>query len=494
MTSSLLDVPCGKNKKHNYILAIMKKLTNIIAACTVGFMLTGCGIYNHYESPREMMVADPFGTGDEAQTDSFTLAQLSWREFFTDPVLSELIDSVLARNTDLHTAQIAVQQSEASLKMAKMAYLPSLYFAPQGSISKFGDYPSSKTYNLPLQLNLDIDAFGSITSQKHKTEAVLMQAKIREEAVKANLISTVAQQYYLLQVLDHQLEILSQTDSLWNASLETEKALWENGKIYSTGVNQMESSYLNVKAQIVDVKRNIRAVENALCRLLAYTPQTIHRNQWGFSALPEHSDESTGQRMFEAKYLKTGVPAQLLQYRPDIRLADYAMAEAFYNTRAAKAAFYPSISLQGVVGWTNNAGAAVVNPGKLLLNAVASLTQPLFARGKLTGNLKIAKLTEEDLKKKYVQTIIDAGNQVNEALADCQAARDKNAYYHRQVEVLREAYKGTHELMDNGKANYLEVLTAQESLLSAQLSEAMNMYDGAKAIIALYIALGGATK
>ncbi|MBR5101705.1 MAG: TolC family protein, partial [Muribaculaceae bacterium] len=149
---------------------------------------------------------------------------------------------------------------------------------------------------------------------------------------------------------------------------------------------------------------------------------------------------------------------------------------------------------QGVAGWTNNAGSMVVNPGKILLNAVASLSQPIFARGKIKANYKIAQLTEEDLKRKYVQTVIDAGNQVNEALADCQAAREKHSYFHRQVEVLNQAYIGTHELMDNGKSSYIEVLTAQETLLNAQLNEAMNMYNGAQAVIALYIALGGGTK
>ena len=136
----------------------------------------------------------------------------------------------------------------------------------------------------------------------------------------------------------------------------------------------------------------------------------------------------------------------------------------------------------------------IVDPGKILLTAIGSLTQPIFARGKLIANKKIATLTEEDLQKKYVQTVINAGNQVNEAIADCQTAREKHGYFHRQVEVLYDAYTGTHELMDNGKASYLEVLTAQESLLSAQLSEAANMYNGALAVIALYIALGGGTK
>ena len=184
----------------------------------------------------------------------------------------------------------------------------------------------------------------------------------------------------------------------------------------------------------------------------------------------------------------------LLQNRPDIRLADLAMAEAFYNTQAARAAFYPSISLQGIAGWTNSAGGAVVNPGKILLNAVASLAQPIYAQGKLKANLKINQLAQEEMMNRYVQTVIDAGSEVNEALADCQAAVEKHDYYHRQVEVLKDAYTGTHELMDNGKASYLEVLTAQESLLNAQLNEAVNMYNGAQAIIALYVALGGATR
>ena len=198
--------------------------------------------------------------------------------------------------------------------------------------------------------------------------------------------------------------------------------------------------------------------------------------------------------MFNTKYLKIGVPAQLLENRPDIRMANHAMEEAFYNTAAARSAFYPSITLSGSMGWTNSGGGFVVDPGKLLLNAMAQLTQPIFARGKLIANKKIAMLTEEDLQKKYVQTVINAGNEVNEAMADCMAAREKHNYFKRQVQVLHEAYTGTHELMDNGKASYLEVLKAQESLLDAQLGSAMNMYDAAEAVIALYIALGGGAK
>ena len=471
----------------------MKRLSNIIALALC-VMLTGCGLYDKYNQTVEAPV-DAFGPMDGGATSGGgeSLAQMSWREFFTDPLLQQLIEQVLANNTDLNSARIAVEKSEASLKTAKMAYLPSLYFSPQGTLSKFDDNPWSKTYTLPLQLSMDVDVFGSITNKKRAAQAVLLQAQMGEEAIRANLISTTAQQYYMLQLLDRQLTILTMTDSLWNASLETQKSLWENGKSYSTAVNQMESSYLNVKTQIVDTRRNIRATENAISRLLAGTPQHIERENWGFSANPNHPDSETGQRMFDTQFLKIGVPATMLEFRPDIRMANHAMEEAFYNVQAARSAFFPSITLTGSAGWTNN-GGLIVNPGKILLNAVGQLTQPIFARGQLKANLKIQQLTQEDLQKKYVQTVIDAGNQVNEAMADCQAAREKHAYYHRQVQVLYDAYTGTHELMDNGKASYLEVLTAQESLLNAQLSEAANMYKGAQAVIALYIALGGGTK
>ena len=476
---------------------------NIFVAAAVSMMLTGCGLYNKYEQKAEAP-ADVFGTQmdgngnyaplSQGGAGGGSLAQMSWREFFTDPLLQQLIEQVLANNTDLNSARIAVEKSEASLKAAKMAYLPSLYFAPQGTLAKFDDYPWSKTYNLPLQLSVDVDVFGSITNKKRAAEAVRLQAQMGEEIVRTNLISAVAQQYYMLQLLDRQLEILMMTDSLWNASLEMQKTLWENGKAYSTAVNQMESSYLNVKTQIVDTRRNIIATENALSRLMATGPQHIARQKWGASALEKQPGNSVGQRMFDPAFLKVGVPATMLELRPDIRMANHAMAEAFYNTQAARAAFFPSITLTGSAGWTNSGGGMVVDPGKLLLSFVGQLTQPIFARGQLKANLRVNKLTQEDLQKKYIQTVIDAGNQVNEAMADCQAAREKYDYYHRQVEVLYDAYSGTHELMDNGKASYLEVLTAQESLLSAQLSEAANMYNGAKAVIALYIALGGGTK
>jgi NodT family efflux transporter outer membrane factor (OMF) lipoprotein len=474
--------------------SLIFELSNFyIVAAVILLSLTGCGLYNKYDNKVETP-AGVFGTELGSATGGESIAQMSWREFFADPLLQQLIEQALASNTDLNSARIAVEKSEAALKAAKLAYLPSLYLVPQGTLAKFDNNPWGKTYNLPLQLSIDVDVFASITNKKRASKAVLLQAQMYEEAVRTNLVSVVAQQYYMLQLLDRQLDILTMTDSLWGASLETQKTLFENGKAYATAVNQMEASYINVKTQIVDTRRNIRATENAICKLLAITPQHIERKKWGTSAITEKPKDPLDQHMINEWFIKIGVPATMLEQRPDIRMANHAMEEAFYNTQAARSAFFPSITLTGTAGWTNSAGDMVVNPGKLLLTAVGQLTQPIFARGQLTANLKINKLTYEDLQNKYVQTVIDAGNQVNEAMADCENAQEKYGYYRRQVEVLYDAYTGTHELMDNGKANYIEVLMAQEDLLQAQLSEAANLYNGAQALIALYIALGGGTK
>lgn len=460
-------------------------IKNIIAVAIVGLALTSCSLYKKYDTSKtkELVPENVFGT---PVVDTLALkadkpvGQMSWREFFTDPLLQKVIEQALANNTDLYTARINVEKSKIALRTARLAYLPSLNFAPQGTLSSFDNAKPIKTYNLQMQASVDLDVFGSITSKKRAAKAALMQAEFNELATFSNLISTVAQDYFYLQLLDRELEILTQTDSLWKASLDTQIALWQNGKAYSTAVNQQESSYINIKTQIVDTKREILAVENELCQILAITPQHIERSRW---------ENDT----FQLSVFNFPVSAEALLSRPDIRAAEFGLEQAFYNTQTAKAAFFPTVSLSGTAGWTNNNGM-VVDPGKLLLTAMASLTQPFFNRGKIRGNYQTAQLTEENTKKKYVQTVIEAGNDVNEALADCKASHDKYGYYRRQVEVLKEAFAGTHELMDAGKANYLEVLKAQESLLDAQLNEVINLYNGAVSVIALYISLGGGTK
>ena len=285
-------------------------------------VLNSCGVYKKYQSQTEAP-EDLYGTGDtiaQAMSDA-SIASISWREFFTDPLLQQLIDSALARNTDMASARLAVEQAQASLKAAKLAYIPSLSLNPQANISTtmFGASGSgtglSYSYNVPLQLDWNIGISGSVTVNKRKTQAILEQAKASRDATQANLIATMAQEYFELLLLDKQLEILIKTDSLWDVSLETERALWENGQAYSTAVNQMESSCMDVKRQIIDTRRSILSVENEICKLLRMTPHAIERHKWGEYALPER--------------FGTGVPAVLLENRPDIKAADQALAEAF---------------------------------------------------------------------------------------------------------------------------------------------------------------------
>ena len=472
------EVKGGRKKK-----AATASIILILVLCTIG--MSGCGVYRKYKSQTDVP-ENMYGANDsikQYEADS-SIADISWRDFFQDPILQDLIDSALVRNTDMRAARITVEQAKASLKAAKLAYLPSLSLNPEAGVS--GTMSSRGTmsgptysYSVPLSLDWNIGISGSVTVNKRKAKAVLAQAEASREATQANLISTVAQEYFQLLMLDKQLEILLATDSLWELSLETERALWENGQAYSTAVNQMESSTLDVKVQIIETKRSIQSAENYLCKLLCITPRPIERAAWGTYELPNR--------------WSTGIPAVLLENRPDIKAADQALAEAFYNTALARSQFYPSFSLSGLLGWTNN-GGLTADPGALLMKVAASVLQPIFAQGKLIAGLKIAKLNQEDKLNDYVQTVINAGNQVNECLADCQVAKAKDVLYKRQVAVLQEAYTGTHELMNSGKAAYLEVLTAQESLLSAQLNEAANLYDGAISLISLYIALGGATK
>ena len=246
-----------------------------------GLMLSGCGLYNNYEKT----VQEPEGVFGATQditsaSGSESIAEMSWREFFTDPLLQQLIEQALANNTDLNTARINVEKSQISLRTKKLAFLPSLYFSPQGSFSKFGSESWTRSYTIPLDVSWDVDLFGSLRNKKRAAQAALLQAQMAEESTRSNLISSVAQEYFYLQLLDRELDILIATDSLWKASLDTQQALYENGQAYSTAVNQQESSWLDVKLQIVAIKRSIRSTENEICSLLCITPQHIERSKW----------------------------------------------------------------------------------------------------------------------------------------------------------------------------------------------------------------------
>lgn len=449
------------------------KTLQYTALLSAAIIISSCGIFRKYEEVNKIP-ENLFG--EEVATSGFSNGMtepLPWKSFFTDPLLQELIDSALVRNLDLTLAGKRVKEAEAILNSSKLGYLPSLSVSPSYTITSGG------SYDIPLTLDWGVQGFGSITNRLRETKALVLQASDEENAVKSRLVAGVAEAYFNLQMLDRQYEIIESTEQVWNKLLETQKALMQNGRTYSTAVDQMEASLLNVKIQKSDILKEIEDSEASICLMLGMVPGDIRRNPWGEYSIPES--------------ICTGLPAQLLENRPDVRSAGRNVEAAYYVTNQARSAMFPSLSLSGLLGWTSQ-GKAISDPATFIYNAVASLTQPIFARGRLRSNLEVSRLRQEEAAETYTQTVLKAGNDVNRALREINVSKEKDALYKRQVEVLTKAFNATEELMHSGKALYLEVLVAQKDLLGAKLGEAVNLYNGSTGLINLYVSLGGGVK
>lgn len=449
------------------------KTLQYTALLSAAIIISSCGTFRKYEEVNKIP-ENLFGEEVAASGFSNGMTEpLPWKSFFTDPLLQELIDSALVRNLDLTLAGKRVKEAEAILNSSKLGYLPSLSVSPSYTITSGG------SYDIPLTLDWGVQGFGSITNRLRETKALVLQASDEENAVKSRLVASVAEAYFNLQMLDRQYEIIESTEQVWNKLLETQKALMQNGRTYSTAVDQMEASLLNVKIQKSDILREIEDSEASICLMLGMVPGDIRRNPWGEYSIPES--------------ICTGLPAQLLENRPDVRSAGRNVEAAYYVTNQARSAMFPSLSLSGLLGWTSQ-GKAITDPATFIYNAVASLTQPIFARGRLRSNLEVSRLRQEEAAETYTQTVLKAGNDVNRALREINVSKEKDALYKRQVEVLTKAFNATEELMHSGKALYLEVLIAQKDLLGAKLGEAVNLYNGSTGLINLYVSLGGGVK
>ena len=447
----------------------MKK---ILIVCLAAAM-TSCGIYKNYQRP-DVVTDGLYGTAETA--DSTTLGDISWQEMFTDPQLQALIDLALTNNTDLQSALWRVKEAEATLKSARLAYLPSFNFAPQGTISSFDNGAASKTYSIPVTASWQIDIFGGLTNAKRKAKALYLQSREYQQAVRTQLIASVANLYYTLLMLDSQYEVTKETAAKWEESVRTMREMKAAGMTNEAGVAQYEGSYYGIVASLNDIEYSIRETENSLCSVLGEVPHEIVRGRLDEQQLPDN--------------LAVGVPVQMLSNRPDIRQAEYSLMQSFYATNAARSALYPSITLSGSAGWTNNAGV-ITNPGKLLLSAAGSLLQPIFNANANRANLKIAKAQQEESKLAFQQALLNAGAEVNNALTQCQTARAKTDLRIKQIEAMERAVESTELLMQHSSTTYLEVLTAQQSLLSAQLSQIADQFDEIQGVVNLYQALGG---
>lgn len=450
----------------------MKK---IIVLTTATALLSSCGIYTKYQ-PAETTPDNLYGE-EVAVDDTTNFGNVNWRELFTDPQLQALIEQGLQNNTDLRSAQLQIEEAEAALMSAKLAFLPSFALSPQGTISSFDGGKATKTYTLPVTASWELDIFGRLRNAKQQAKALYAQSKDYQQAVRTQLIAGIANVYYTLLMLDEQLAISQQTEEAWKETVASTRALMDAGLANEAATSQMEAAYYSVQTSILDLKEQINQVENSLALLLAETPRRYERGKLADQRLPED--------------VAVGVPMQMLSNRPDVRAAERSLEQAFYATNQARAAFYPSIVLSGSAGWTNSAGSMIVNPGKFLASAVGSLTQPLFNKGQIMAQYRIAKAQQEEASLSFQQALLNAGSEVNDALVACQTSKAKTLLFEKQIQSLEKALESTSLLMEHGTTTYLEVLTARQSLLSAQLSQTANRFTEIQSVINLFQALGG---
>ena len=457
----------------------MKK--QIIGMMCLTAMMSSCHIYKAYDRPETIdasgIYRDPASATDTLASDTANMGNLPWKEVFRDAKLQALIEEGLANNVDMQAAALRVEEAKVMLTAAKLSYLPTINFTPQGTLSSFDKSKPTQTYQLPVSASWEIDLFGKILNAKRGQKVAYEQSKYSEQAVRSQIICGIANTYYSLLMLDRQVEITTETAAIYKENVRVMEAMKIAGMTTEAAVAQMRAASHQVEASLLDLKRQVRETENSLAVLLAKAPQPIDRSTLDEQVMPEE--------------LTAGVPMQLLENRPDVKMAEMTLASAYYTTNSARAAFYPGLNITGTAGWTNSAGIAVLNPGKLILNAVASLAQPIFNNGKLIANLKVSKAEEKIAQMNYQQTILEAGKEVSDALFLYDTQNKKLVEDRGQVEQLDKAVIYTKALFQSGDATYLEILTAQQNLLSAQLSEVSDNFQRMQAVINLYSALGG---
>lgn len=405
------------------------------------------------------------------------LGLTDWRELFTDTSLARLIDTALIRNSDLRIAQLRVREVQQSLKVSRLAYIPSFGIAPNGAVSSFDNGKPTWVYSAPVTASWQLELFGGKTSAKRGAKASYEASVAAAQGVRANIIATTANMYYTLLMLDEQLDIATETEKSWAKNVETLKIMKEAGMSNEAAVSQMEANYYAICTTVNDLKKEILLVENSLSAILYKEPGRIERGRLAEQRIPQK--------------LYVGLPVEILSNRPDVIAAERSLLQALYYTRETRAALYPGITLSGSGGWTNNVGSLIVNPGKLLFSAAASLFQPILQGGQLRASHKIAKYRFEEMALDFGQTLLNAGNEVNKALADCQTSRDNRQQLEKQVASLGKAVESTKLLMQYGSTTYLDVLVAEQALLAAKMSLASNRFDEIEGIVNLYIALGG---
>ena len=457
------------------------KLNKIFLFASASLLMTSCGLYNKYERPQ----VDTYGLVRDVASNTDTLAvadtasfgNLPWREVFTDPQLQSLIETGLANNTNLLNAALNVKMVEDQLMIAKLAFVPGFTFSPQGTVASWDGNKASKTYSLPVTASWSVDLFGNLLNVKRSAQMALLATKDYQQVVQTKVISNIANMYYTLLMLDKQLQEVNDMSKLVEETWNIMKIQKELGRVKETSVQSAEANLYSVQAQAADLKRQIRETENSLSLLLGQQAQTIKRGTFEGQSLPSK--------------FSTGIGLQLLNNRPDVHYAEMSLAQCFYDVNTARSKFYPNITISGTGAFTNSGGGGIVNPGKWLLSAVGSLTQPIFAHGQIIAGLKVAKSKQEQAYNTWQNAVLSAGSEVSNALVLYNSSDEKSKLEEKQVESLKKNVEYNKMLFNDGSATYLEVITAQQSLLNAELSKVADDFYKMQAVVNLYYALGG---
>ena len=400
----------------------------------------------------------------------------TWRNVFTDPQLGKLIETAMEHNADLRTANLNVEQADAGLRMARLAMLPSLTVGAEGSLSKTKGTATTKTYNVPLTLQWEVDLSGHLRGEKRAALASYWSTAETERAVRLQLIASVATHYYTLVMMDEQLRVTRQSMNNALQTVEVMEALKEVGMQNEAAVSQARAAYLNTAASEKSLLQQIKTTENALIVLIGEKHDSICRAAW------EKTDVCIADT--------TAYAIETLANRPDVKAAEYALKAQMEQVNVARAAFYPSLTISASAGWTNNVGE-IVNPGQILLNAIGSLVQPLFNKGKNRANFRIAKAQQEQALVAFNQSLLVAGGELSDALTACQLSHERLNIRQKEAEEAERAYEVSKEIMKNSSNTYLEVLTAQQTLIQSQLALATDWLDHIQGRTNLFKALGG---
>lgn len=467
---------------------IGKNISKLVFVVLLAVSLSSCLATKPYEKPDiETENLYPF---QNVALDSTTLADMPWQQVFNDAQLRSLIEEALVNNLNLQDAIQQIRVAEANFYQGKLSLLPSLdanarfsYNDQSDNSVNFGNdlgdisIPASEQYSVSLQSSWELDVWGKLSSTKRASFAALMQTEASRRAVQTRLIANVANAYYQLMAFDEQLQITRETVENRKNDVETVTSLKEAAIVTGVSVQQSIANRYAAEVMIPQLKQQITEQENALSILLGRTQNSVERSNID-TQVPIDS-------------LATGLPAQLLRNRPDIIAAEYAFRSAFEQTNNARAYFYPAFRLTAEGGFQSLETQNLFEPGSVFYNLVAGLTQPIFNKGQNRARLKRTKAQQEQALIQLKSTILNAGREVSNAMNQYNNAEARIGLRKRQLQALEKAVDFSGELLQYGEANYTEVLTAQQNLLSAQLSSVNDKLQQLIAGVNLYRALGG---